>query len=51
MAYEGEILNACGAINIDLSDVYIVAVSGDGPNIFVATYCYTQPRVAVTIFT
>ena len=33
MAYEGEILNACGAINIDLSNAYIVAVSGDGPNI------------------
>lgn len=33
MAYEGEILNACGVINIDFSDAYIVAVSGDGPNI------------------
>jgi hypothetical protein len=33
MAYEGEILNACGTIQIDLSDAYIVAVSGDGPNI------------------
>lgn len=33
MTYEGEILNACGVINIDLSDAYIVAVSGDGPNV------------------
>jgi hypothetical protein len=33
MAYEGEILNACGVIQIDFSDTYIVAVSGDGPNI------------------
>lgn len=33
MAYEGEVLTACGAISIDLSDAYIIAVSGDGPNI------------------
>lgn len=32
MAYEGEVLNACGVINADLSEVYVVAVSGDGPN-------------------
>lgn len=33
MAYEGEILNACGVINIDFSDAYIVAVSGDDPKL------------------
>ncbi|MFH1844614.1 MAG: hypothetical protein ABIF77_15545 [bacterium] len=33
MAYTGEIMNACGMINIDLSKVAVVAVSGDGPNI------------------
>lgn len=33
MAYEGEILNSCGTINIDLSEISVVAVSGDGPNI------------------
>jgi hypothetical protein len=33
MAYEGEILNACGMIQLDFSDAYVVAVSGDGPNI------------------
>jgi hypothetical protein len=33
MAYEGEILNACGAINMDFSVASIVAVSGDGPNV------------------
>ncbi len=33
MTYEGEILTACGAIQLDFSKVYIVAVSGDGPNI------------------
>ena len=33
MAYEGEILNACGIIQIDFSETWIVAVSGDGPNI------------------
>jgi hypothetical protein len=33
VTYEGEVLNSCGAINIDLSAPYIVAVSGDGPNV------------------
>lgn len=32
MPYEGEVLNACGVVNVDLSEVYVVAVSGDGPN-------------------
>ncbi len=33
MAYEGEILNQCGLIQLDFSTTYIVAVSGDGPNV------------------
>lgn len=33
MSYSGEILNQCGLINIDCSQVAVVAVSGDGPNI------------------
>jgi hypothetical protein len=33
MAYDGEILNACGAIDIDFADSYVVAVSGSGPNV------------------
>ncbi len=32
MAYSGEILNASGIINIDLTAATVVAVSGDGPN-------------------
>lgn len=33
MPYHGEILNACGVIDVDFSDVDVVAVSGDGPNV------------------
>ena|SRR5687768_11079089 len=33
MAYEGEILDACGLIDVDFSRTSIVAVSGDGPNV------------------
>lgn len=33
MSYSGEVLNACGVINIDFSNTSVVAVSGDGPNI------------------
>jgi len=33
MAYQGEILNACGIVNVDLKDAEVVAVSGDGPNL------------------
>jgi len=33
MAYEGEILNQCGLIEMDLTRVTVVAVSGDGPNV------------------
>ena len=32
MAYSGEVLNQCGAINIDCSEIAVVAVSGDFPN-------------------
>lgn len=32
MGYEGELLNSCGAIHIDPSNLQVVAVSGDGPN-------------------
>jgi hypothetical protein len=33
MAYEGEILDQCGLIKLDFSSTYVVAVSGDGPNV------------------
>ena len=33
MAYEGEILNTCGLIKLNFSETWIVAVSGDGPNV------------------
>ena len=33
MGYEGELLNACGVIDIDFSQTYVVAVSGAGPNV------------------
>lgn len=33
MAYEGEILDACGIVNIDFSTTSVVAVSGSGPNL------------------
>jgi hypothetical protein len=33
MPYEGEILYACGLIKLDFSETWIVAVSGDGPNV------------------
>ena len=33
MAYEGEILNACGVVEVDLTKVAVVAVSGSGPNV------------------
>jgi len=33
MAYEGDDLNACGVLNIDLSNIAVVAVTGSGPNI------------------
>ena len=33
MPYEGDVLNACGVVNVDLSKISVVAVSGDGPNV------------------
>ena len=33
MSYDGETLDACGIIELDLSKAYVVAVSGDGPNV------------------
>jgi hypothetical protein len=33
MAYSGEILDQCGLIEIDCTNVAVVAVSGDGPNV------------------
>lgn len=33
MAYDGEILDQCGAVEMDCSKVAVVAVSGAGPNV------------------
>ena len=33
MGYAGEVLNACGLIEIDFTETWVVAVSGDGPNV------------------
>lgn len=33
MAYTGEILDTCGLIEIDCTQIAVVAVSGDGPNL------------------
>jgi hypothetical protein len=33
MGYNGETLNQCGAFSIDFSNIAVVAVSGDSPNI------------------
>ena len=33
MAYEGDDLNACGVLNIDCSNIAVVAVTGSGPNV------------------
>lgn len=43
MPYEGDILNACGVIDIDFSESWIVAVSGDGPNVCGHLLVYTAP--------
>jgi hypothetical protein len=48
MAYEGNVLDACGLLAIDLSDIAVVAVSGSGPNVcghllihsYAGTGCY-----------
>ena len=33
MSYDGEVLDACGVIEIDLTTAYVVAVSGSAPNV------------------
>ncbi len=33
MAYDGEILNACGLVQTNFTRTFVVAVSGDGPNV------------------
>jgi hypothetical protein len=33
MSYDGELMDSCGAIDLDLSRAYVVAVSGSGPNV------------------
>lgn len=33
MAYEGEVLDTCGLLVLDLSEIAVVAVSGSGPNV------------------
>ena len=33
MAYEGELLEACGVLDLDFSRTYVVAVTGSGPNV------------------
>ena len=44
MGYCGEVMSACGVINIDFSSTNIVAVSGDGPNICGHTLLNTGSR-------
>jgi hypothetical protein len=44
MAYSGEVLDACGVIAIDCSNVAVVAVSGGGPNVCGHLLLYTGPR-------
>lgn len=41
MPYEGEILNACGVVTVDLDDVNVVAVSGDSINLCGHLLLYT----------
>lgn len=33
MSYDGELMDSCGGIDLDLSRAYVVAVSGSGPNL------------------
>jgi hypothetical protein len=44
MSYAGEVLDACGVIDIDCSTVAVVAVSGDGPNVCGHLLLYTGRR-------
>lgn len=43
MAYTGEILDACGLIGIDCTQIAVVAVSGDGPNLCGHLLLHTGP--------
>lgn len=44
MAYHGEILDKCGLVDIDCSNVAVVAVSGDGPNVCGHLLLHTGPN-------
>lgn len=43
MAYTGEVLSACGVIDIDFANTYVVAVSGDGVNVCGHLLLYAKP--------
>lgn len=43
MGYHGEVLDQCGLIDIDCSQIAVVAVSGDGPNVCGHLLLYTGP--------
>ncbi len=32
MSYDGEVMDGCGGLDLDLANSYVVAVSGSGPN-------------------
>ena len=49
MAYEGELLNGCGTVDLDFSEVDVVAVSGLAPT-FAGTFCSMSEAVAGTTF-
>ena len=44
MTFEGNALDACGVVDINCTVTYIVAVSGDGPNICGHMLLYAGPR-------
>ncbi len=44
MAYEGEVLNACGVVQVDLTKIAVVAVSGSGPNLCGHLILYSPSR-------
>ncbi|MGF6934289.1 hypothetical protein OKW41_003428 [Paraburkholderia sp. UCT70] len=44
MSYEGEVLDACGVVNVDFSKTSVVAVSGDGPNVCGHLLLYADSR-------
>jgi len=43
MAFHGEVLDACGVIDIDCASVTVVAVSGAGPNVCGHLLLHTGP--------